>query len=73
MQTKIRKIGNAYGVIVPKQLLDELRLEEGTELTLVRQGNVIQMSPFDADFSEQIEAFRSTEAMHRNSYQELAK
>ena len=73
MQTKLRKIGNGYGVLLPKQLIEELRLREGDVLTLSQTSAGIELSPFDAKFSEQVEAFRHTESRHRNSYRELAK
>jgi len=73
MQTKLRKIGNGYGVLLPKQLIETLRLSEGDVLTLTETDSGVELSPFDADFSEQVDAFRRTEARHRNSYRELAK
>jgi len=73
MKTKIRKIGSGYGVLIPKQVMDRLRVEEGSELTLRETGSGIELSPYDAEFSEQVEAFRRTEPRHRNSYRELAK
>lgn len=73
MQTKLRKIGNGFGVLLPKQLIERLRLTEGSVLSLAETSAGIELSPFDADFSEQIEAFRRTESRHRNSYRELAK
>jgi len=73
METRIRKIGNGYGVLLPKQMVDELRLSEGSVLSIVKDAGGIHLSPYDANFSEQLEAFRRTEAKHRNSYRELAK
>ena len=73
MQTKLRKIGNGYGVLLPKQVIERLRLTEGSVLSLAETTTGIELSPFDADFSEQVEAFRRTEPRHRNSYRELAK
>jgi len=73
MQTKLRKIGNGYGVLLPKQVIERLRLSEGGVLNLTETSAGIELSPFDANFSEQVEAFRRTEARHRNSYRELAK
>ncbi len=73
MQTKVRKIGNGYGVLLPKQVIESLRLAEGDVLNLTETDDGIQLSPYDASFSEQVEAFRRTEAKHRNSYRELAK
>jgi len=73
MQTKLRRIGNGYGVLLPKHVIERLRLTEGSVLSLAETSAGIELSPFDADFSEQVEAFRRTEPRHRNSYRELAK
>ena len=73
METRIRKVGNGYGVLIPKQVMEEMRLEDGAVLTITTDKNGLHFSPFDANFSEQLEAFRKTEARHRNSYRELAK
>jgi len=73
VHTKLRKIGNGYGVLLPKQVIERLRLTEGSVLSLAETSAGIELSPFDADFSEQVEAFRRTEPRHRNSYRELAK
>ena len=73
MQLKLRKIGNGYGVLLPKQLLEEMALAEGSLLEIERQGNVYQMRPVDEEFTRQVEAFLRTEPLHRNTYRELAK
>lgn len=73
MELKVRKIGNGYGVLLPKQLLDEMALEEGALLNVEKVGDVYQMTPADAQFTAQVEAFLRTEALHRNTYRELAK
>jgi len=73
MKTKLRKIGNGYGVLLPKQVIERLRLTEGSVLNISETSSGIELSPFDADFSDQVDAFRKTEPKHRNSYRELAK
>ena len=73
MELKVRKIGNGYGVLFPKQLMDEMALQEGSRLEVTRVEGVIQMSPTDAHFTRQVEAFLRTEKLHRNTYRELAK
>jgi len=52
MDTRVRKIGNGYGVLLPKQIMDELRLEEGSVLSIVKDAEGIRLSPYDAGFSE---------------------
>jgi len=76
MELKIRKIGNGYGVLLPKQLLEDLSLEEGSLLEVEKVAgakSVYQMTPADAQFTAQVEAFLRTEPLHRNTYRELAK
>ena len=73
MELKVRKIGNGYGVLFPKQLLEEMHVVEGSVVQIERVGEIHQMKPIDEQFSRQVEAFLRTEPMHRNSYRELAK
>jgi antitoxin component of MazEF toxin-antitoxin module len=73
MELKVRKIGNGYGVLLPKQLLEDLALQEGSMLEVEREGSTIKLSPADAEFTRQVEAFLRTEPLHRNTYRELAK
>ena len=73
MKTKLRMIGSGYGVLLPKKVIDNLRLSEGDELALTESEAGIELSPFDPEFSRQVEAFRRTEGQHRNSYRELGK
>ncbi|MGC2108933.1 MAG: AbrB/MazE/SpoVT family DNA-binding domain-containing protein [Candidatus Korobacteraceae bacterium] len=73
MKTKLRKIGNGLGVLLPKEVISRLRVEEGSTLSISDTETGIELSPFDADFSDQVEAFRRIEPRHRNSLRELAK
>jgi antitoxin component of MazEF toxin-antitoxin module len=73
MELKVRKIGNGYGVLLPKQLLDDMALQEGALLQVEKVEGVYQMTPADAEFTRQVEAFLRTEPLHRNTYRELAK
>jgi putative addiction module antidote len=73
--TKIRKIGNGYGVLLPKWVLDAMRLREGDVLTVEAEAGAdsIRLAPVDAEFQKQMEAFRRVEPRHRNALRELAK
>ena len=73
MELKVRKIGNGYGVILPKPLLEDLAVGEGSLLKAENRDGVLQMTPVDAEFTRQVEAFLRTEGQHRRSYRELAK
>ncbi|SEG23566.1 hypothetical protein SAMN05421819_2320 [Bryocella elongata] len=73
IELKVRKVGNGYGVLLPKQFLEESGLEEGALLSLERVDGVYQLKPLDEEFTRQVEAFLRTEPLHRNTYRELAK
>ena len=72
MRVKLCKVGKGYGVLLPKQIIERLRLTEGSVLSLSQTSAGIELSLFDTNCSEQVEAFRRTEARHRNSYRQLA-
>ena len=73
MKTKLRMIGSGFGVLIPKKVIDNLRLSVGDELELTESEAGIELSPFDPEFAEEVAAFQRTEAVHRNSYRELGK
>ncbi len=73
MELKVRKVGNGYGVLLPKQFLEDLALEEGSLLEVEKVDGTYRLTPVDAQFTRQVEAFLRTEPLHRNTYRELAK
>ncbi len=70
---KIRKIGNSYGLILSKELLDELGVREGDVLFAVRTPDGVRLTPYDPDFATVIESTRDYMRRHRNAMRELAK
>ena len=73
MELKLRKIGNGYGVLFPKQLIEDMRISEDAILNVVKVDGVYQIFPHDPEFAAALKAFRDTEPLHQNSYRELAK
>ena len=75
MKTKltVRKIGNSYGVILGRDALAELGVEEGDALFVVRTPDGIRLTPYDPDFAEAMEAGRDYMRRHRNALKELAR
>ncbi|MGB7556528.1 MAG: hypothetical protein WBM04_19340 [Candidatus Korobacteraceae bacterium] len=73
MKVSVRKIGNGYGILLPKRVIHRLGLAEGNVLNLPETAAGIELSAFVSNFSEQIEAFRRTGPRHRNTYRKLAK
>ena len=74
MELKVRKIGNSLGVILPKELLHALRVEEeGVVLHATETPDGFQLTPYDPHFEEGMEAFRKVRVRYRDTLRELAK
>ena len=73
-ELKIRKIGNAVGTIIPKDLAKALNVEEGDVLYAVKDANGgVRLTPYDPAFEAQMEAARKGAKKYRNALRELAK
>ncbi len=73
MEAKIRKIGNSLGVILPKQLIDELHLKSGDKLNIEQSESGIELRTVDKEFEEWAEAYRQANTDYRDVLKELAK
>ncbi|MDZ4801340.1 MAG: AbrB/MazE/SpoVT family DNA-binding domain-containing protein [Bryobacteraceae bacterium] len=73
MELKVRKIGSSLGVILPKSVLDRLRIEEDATLSLIETPDGIQLTPYDPDFALAMEAYREFSTKYRDALRELAK
>jgi putative addiction module antidote len=71
---KIRKVGNSLGLIVPKEVSDQLRLKEGDSMhATIEHGGEMRLTPFDPNFETALKAFERTRGKYRNALRELAK
>jgi putative addiction module antidote len=70
---KIRRIGGSLGAIFPKELLDEMHIGEGEELTVLREGSGIRLVPKDPDLDSALEAFDEVRRQYRAVFAKLAK
>ncbi len=73
METKIRKVGNSLGVILPKQLIDELHLKTGDRLTIERKGSNLELHPIDPEFEEWAKAYRQANTDYKDVLKALAE
>ena len=71
--TTVRKIGNSYGVILGKDVLEQLGVGPGDALFVVRTDDGVRLTSFDPEFAEAIEAGRDYMKRHRDALRELAK
>jgi len=75
-KSKIRRVGNSLGILLPKELLEELRVGEGDELVFDKVSGTyrIKAAPaVDPEFERAMEVFRSVAERYKNALRELAK
>jgi putative addiction module antidote len=70
---KIRKVGNSLGVILPKEVLTHLNVNEGDNLTLTESQDGDRLNSANPEFSKTMQVFESLNRRYRNTLRELAK
>jgi len=70
---KVTAIGNSTGVILPKELLEKLRVSRGDELMVHETPDGILLSPYDAEFARHMEAAEKIMRKRRNLLRKLAE
>jgi putative addiction module antidote len=73
-KTKVRKIGNSLGIVLPKEALQAMRVEEGSTLYLTEAPNsALTLNPESPGFEEIMEIADTGMTRYRNALRELAK
>lgn len=70
---KVTTIGNSTGVILPKELLERLRVEKGDALHVLETPRGIELTPYDPEFAVQMEAAERVMREDRDALRKLAK
>lgn len=70
---KITKIGNSSGLLLPKEALAKLRLEQGDTVYLTETPDGFRITPYDPDFQRQMKLAEKVSKNRRNVLRELAK
>ncbi len=74
MKTKVRKIGNSYGIVLPKEALHVLKVKEGDELYLTdAPGCTLRVTPNRKGFAEKAAIAEDLMRRYRNALHELAQ
>lgn len=73
MKTKIRKIGNSLGVILPKEVLARMHVGEGDEVMLSETPLGVALRAYAEPKASQLEVARDVMARRRNVLKALAE
>jgi putative addiction module antidote len=70
---KITAIGNSLGVILPKELVAQMRVRKGDQLHVLVTPRGIELSPYDPALDEQLTAGREVMHRYRSALRKLAE
>jgi putative addiction module antidote len=74
VSVRVRRIGNSLGVIVPKELAEEMHVKEGDVLHMTHDAESgLRLTPYDPKFEASMQAFDRTRKKYRNALRELGK
>ena len=70
---KVHRIGNSLGVVLPKEMLQELGVGEGDELVATRSQDAYLIGRRDEAFQQTMKNAEKFMNKYRNALRELAK
>lgn len=70
---KLTQIGNSVGVILPKEVLARLKLEKGDTVFITEAAGGVTLTPYSAEFEQQMNVARKVMKKRRNALRELAR
>ncbi len=72
-RVKLTAIGNSTGIVLPKELLEKLRVGRGDELLILETPDGIRLTPYDPEFAEQMEVAERIMREDRDLLRRLAE
>ena len=74
LELKLRKVGNSVGVVLPREALAHLKVEEGDTICVTDAADgSLRLSATTAEFSRQMGIAKDVMHRYRNTLRELAK
>lgn len=70
---KITTVGNSAGIVLPREILERLRVGKGDTLFATETPNGIELTPFDEEFVEQMTVAEQVMREDRDVLRKLAE
>ena len=72
-KVKVTQVGNSLGIVIPKEILTDLKVEKGDSLHLVKHPEGYVVSAYDQEFATQMDAMRHIMRKNRDVLRRLAE
>ena len=73
MELKLRAVGTSTGAVLPKEMLQRLKVKRGDSLFVVETPEGYLLTPYDPDLEEQLRIGREIMVEHRETLRALSK
>jgi putative addiction module antidote len=73
VELKVTQIGSSLGVVLPRSLLERLKVGKGDHLHVVETPSGIVLTPLDPEVQEQLEAMDEVIGEYRETLEALSK
>ncbi len=70
---KITTVGNSIGIVLPKEMLEKLRVQKGDTLFAVETPNGIELTAYNPEFAEQMNIAEQVMREDRDALRKLAE
>ncbi|HVY24667.1 MAG TPA: AbrB/MazE/SpoVT family DNA-binding domain-containing protein [Steroidobacteraceae bacterium] len=70
---KLTAVGTSTGVVIPKEMLNRMKVERGDTLHVSETPEGYLLTPYDPSIASQVEAGREFMKHYRDTFKELAK
>jgi putative addiction module antidote len=70
---KVTTVGNSVGIVLPKELLERLRISKGDMLHVVETPNGVELTPYSEEFAQQMEVAERVMRKRRDVLRKLAE
>ena len=70
---KLTTVGNSVGIVLPKELLEKLRVDQGDTLYVIETQNGIELIPSNPELAVQMEVAERVMQEDRDILQRLAE
>ena len=70
---KITTVGNSAGIVLPREILERLRVKKGDLLYAIETPNGIELTPYDPEFARQMEIAEEVMREDRDVLRKLAE
>ena len=72
-RVKVTTVGNSTGIVLPKELLEKLRISKGDYLAVTETPSGVELSAYDDRKSRQMDAAERIMRDNRNMLKKLAE